>query len=111
MSFDSRLVHRLIIERSTAGAVDDYNQPTQAWATMATVPGLVQPKTAQEVPQLDQAGAVVSTHTIFVRPTDVLASDRIRFEIDDGRRFEIDGIRDAAGLGHHLEIDARVVGI
>lgn len=109
MSFDDQLIHRLVIERATDGAVDEYNQPSRTWAALAAVPGLVQPKTVRELAQLNEAGAVVSTETIYLRPTDVLESDRIRFDPDDGRRYQIDGIRDAAGRGHHLELDCRMV--
>ena len=109
MSFDDRLVHALVIERATEGAVDDYNQPARTWAPLATIRGLVTPKSALEVAQFNQAGATVSTYTIYLRPTDLKASDWIRFEPDDGRRFEIDGVRDAAGLGHHFECDAHLV--
>lgn len=109
MSFDSRMIHRLVIERASDGAVDEWNQPAQTWATLSEVRGLVHPKSVREVAQLNEAGAVVSTHTIYMRPTEVEPADRIRFEPDDGRRYEIDGVRDAAGIGHHLEIDARMV--
>lgn len=109
MSFDSRLVHSLVIEREAAGTVDEYNQPTQTWSTLSEVPGLLQPKTAREVAQLNQAGAVVSTHTIYMRPTEVQPADRIRVVVGPPGTYQIDGVRDAAGLGHHLEIDARMV--
>lgn len=110
MSFDSLLVHSLVIERATAGAVDEYNQPTLTWATLTTVPGLVQPKSVREVAQLNEAGAVVSTHTAFLRPTDITERDRIAIAAGSmAGTYQIDGIRDAAGLGHHLEIDCRKV--
>ncbi|MFZ0324731.1 MAG: head-tail adaptor protein [Actinomycetes bacterium] len=102
--------HQLVIERATDGALDAYGQPARTYATLATVRGLVQPKTAQEVALTNQAGAVISTHTIYLLPTDVTAADRIRFEPDDGRLFQLDGVRDVAGLGIHLELDARLVG-
>jgi hypothetical protein len=112
MSFDSRMRHVLIIERPTDGAVDDYNQPTVTYATLASVPGLVQPKNAREVMQLNQAGAVVSTHTIYLRPTEIQPSDRVRVAAGPmAGTYEIDGVRDAAGLGHHYEIDARMVAV
>jgi hypothetical protein len=107
MAIASRLIRTLVIERASDGAVDEYNQPSRIWATLATVRGLIQPKRAREVAQLNQAGAVVSTHTVFLAPTDVREADRIL--ADDGQRYEIDGVRDAAGLGHHLELDARTV--
>jgi head-tail adaptor len=110
VSFASRLIHNLVIERSTAGAEDlDTGHPTYSYATLSAVSGLVQPKSVREVAQLHQAGAVVSDHTIYLLPTAVSEGDRIRFDPDDGRRYEIRGVRDAAGIGHHLEIDARMV--
>lgn len=108
--FDSRLVHSLVIERATDGAVDDYNQPSRTWSTLSEVPGLVQPKTARELAQLNNAGAVVSTYSIYARPTEVQPSDRIRvLEGSMAGVYEIDGIRDEAGLNHHLKVDARMV--
>lgn len=111
MGFDSRLIHALVIERATSGAEDpETGQPALTYATLAAVSGLIQPKNVREASMQSQAGAVVSTHTVYLRPTDLQERDRIRFEPDDGRRFEITGVRDAAGLSHHLEVDARVVG-
>jgi head-tail adaptor len=103
------LRHPLAIERATAGAVDDYNQPSVSWSVLASVRGLVQPKSAREIVQQNDAGAVASTHTIYLPRTDVTAADRIRFDPDDGRLFELDAVNDAAGQGHHLEVDARLV--
>ncbi len=112
MSFDSRMIHTLIVERPTDGTVDDYNQPATAYATLAEVPGLIQPKKAREVAQLNQAGVVVSTYTAYLRPTEIQPSDRVR--IASGLMagtYEIDGVRDAAGIGHHLEVDCRLVAV
>lgn len=112
MSFDSQLIHTLTIERATDGAPDEYNALERTWSTLAAVPGLIQPKTAREVAQLNQAGAVVSTHTIYTRPTEIQPSDRVK--VAGGLMagtYEIDGIRDQAGRGHHLAMDARMVEI
>ncbi len=112
MSFDSRLIHTLILERPTDGTVDDYNQPTTAYATLASVPGLVQPKTADEVAQLNQSGVVVSTYTIYLRPTEIQPSDRVLVASGGmAGTYEIDGVRDEAGLGHHLKLDCRQVAV
>lgn len=106
MSFDRLLVHSLVIERATPGAVDDYNQPTLTWATLATVPGLIQPKSAREIAQLNETGAVRATHTAYLRPTDINEADRITIAAGGmAGTYQIDGIQDAAGHGHHLEID------
>lgn len=109
MGFDTLLIHRLAIERATEGAVDDQNMPAQTWTTLAEVAGLIQPKSALETRQLNEAGVVVSTHTIYLRPTDITAADRIRAVTGPPGTYQLDGIRDAAGMGHHLEIDAQMV--
>lgn len=109
MSFDSLLIHSLAIERATSGALDDYGQPSRSYATLATFRGRIEPKTAREVAAISQAGAVVSEHTLRTRPRDLRAADRIRFEPTDGRLFEITGIRDVAGGGHHLAVDLKLI--
>ena len=105
MSFDDLLIHTLAIERATSGASDEYGQPSRTYATLATFRGRIEPKSAREVGLLSGAGAVVSDHVLRTRPRDLRASDRIRFEPTDGRMYEITGIRDMAGAGHHLTVD------
>ena len=109
MSFDDLLIHTLAIERATSGASDEYGQPSRTYATLATFRGRIEPKSAREVAQLNQAGAVISDHTLYARPRDLRESDRIRFDPADGRLFEITGIRDMAGAGHHLTVDLAVI--
>ena len=106
MPIETAYIHTLAIERTSAGALDDYGQPSQTWAVLATVPGLIQPKSAREVMLASQGGAAVSLHTIFTGPTDVTTRDRIRKVPDDGRLFEIIGVRD---YDSHLELDTRVI--
>lgn len=112
MSFADRLIHRLTIVRETdTGAVDDYGQPIRTPADLATVRGLVQPKAIREVELTNNAGVVVGDHTIYLLPTDITAADRVKFaDPADTRRYEVTGVRDAAGIGHHLEVDARLIG-
>lgn len=108
MSFDSRLRHTLVVERASSSAVDDWNAAVLEWAAIATIAGLVQPKTAREVNQQNEAGAVLTTHTIYCRPADIEPGDRIRVSAGPmAGLYQVEGIRNAAGLGHHLEIDAR----
>ena len=112
MSFDARMIHTIVIERPNDGAVNEYNDITTTYVELATVKGLVQPKRAREIAQLNEAGAVASTYTIYMRPTEVQPSDRLR--VDDGAMagtYEIDSVRNAAGLDHHFEIDARMVAV
>ena len=100
------LPHTVVIERATPGTVDDRGVPAQVWATLATIPGWVQPKSARELAQLSQGGPVTSTITIYLYPTDVTEADRITYA---GGTYQIDGIRDAAGMNHHLELDCHLV--
>lgn len=109
MSFDDLLIHSLAVERATSGAEDAYGQPLRTYATLSTFTGRIEPKSAREVPQANQAGAIVSDHTLRTRPRDLRESDRIRFEPTDGRAFEITGIRDVAGGGHHLAVDLKLI--
>ena len=101
-------VHSLVIERATAGALDDYGQPSQTWATSSTVRGLVQPKSSREKAQANQAGAVLSEFSIYVPlATDLHAADRVVY---DGATYQIDGIEQRAygGLAHQKADASRV---
>ena len=109
MSFDGLLIHRLAVERATPGAEIAYGQPSRTYATLATFRGRIEPKSTREVAALSGAGVVVSDHTLYTRPRDLRESDRIRFDPDDGQDFEITGIRDAAGAGHHLTVDLTLI--
>lgn len=114
MSFDDRLRHTLVVKRlapvldgSGDPVLDDYGQPTFAPTTFATVPGLIQPRTAQEVALLSQGGAVASTHIGYMRLlAGLTTADWIEH---DGIRYDITGMPDAAGLGHHFELALRAV--
>ena len=122
MSFAALLRQSLVIERLYPGIVaatsavpahpllDEYGQQVYAWVTLATVPGLIQPRRATEVALQSQGGATMTDMVIYMAPTDVLAADRIRLAADTtGPYYEITGVRNAAGHDHHLELDARLV--
>jgi head-tail adaptor len=100
------LPHVVTIERATEGSIDDRGVPAQTWATLATVDAWVQPKSVREVAQLSQAGPVVSTHSVYLWPTDVTESDRLVY---GGATYQVDGIHDEAGIGHHYRVDAHLV--
>jgi hypothetical protein len=87
--------------------VDDYRQPVSAPTTVATVPGLIQPRKASEVALTSQAGAVIGDYVGYVRPLAGLTTgDWIEM---GGVRYDILGMPDAAGLGHHLELSLKAV--
>lgn len=109
MSFDARLRHTLVVRRNVAtGASDDYGQPIMAPTTVATVRGLIQPRSAREVAQANQAGAAIGEHVGYMRP---LAGLTTADWLELGEvRYDILSMPDAAGLGHHLELGLRRIG-
>lgn len=112
VAFDRMLRHTVTIRRATAGSLDDYGQPSRTYADVATVPALVQPKTARfgggqtEEITTYSGGTQVTDHTIFMRPTDVSAADQV---VEGDRTFEVLLVRDEAGQDHHLALDVRLI--
>jgi head-tail adaptor len=110
MSFDSLLRHTLVVKRlAYAGTVDDYGQPVLTVTPVGTVRGRIAPKSAREVALVSQAGVVVSTHVGFVRP--LAGLDAGCWIECAGVRYDIVGLPDAAGAGHHLELELIAVGV
>jgi hypothetical protein len=118
MPIGSRLQHTVaVVRRGESGVFDDYNQPVFDETVLATLAAAIMPKDEREQLLASQVGAGLSDHTIFTLPTDLTGADYIVHDQGDcpmtedlpHMRFEIAGIRNAAGLGHHLEIDARAV--
>lgn len=121
MSFDSLLTHTVHLERDVdTGSDDGYEVATTTVAVGQSFKAAIQPRTAREIAAATQAGAPLSDFTIFMRARVLTTGDRIVHDTADcaladvadyqDAWFEITGIRNAAGLGHHLEVDARLVG-
>jgi hypothetical protein len=108
MSISSRYRHTLVVKRDVAtAAFDALGNPVTAEFTVATVKGLIQPRTAKEVAQLSQAGPVVSDYICYMALLTGLETDCwIEYGSD---RYDILSMPDAAGLGHHLELAVRMV--
>jgi hypothetical protein len=87
--------------------VDEYGQPVTSPITVATVAGLIQPRSAREIALTSQAGAVVGDHIAYMAPLAGLSTDC--WIERDGNRFDILSMPDAAGLGHHLEVALKAV--
>lgn len=107
-------VHSLAIVTPTAaadGEVDDYGHPVPGQPVVTLVRGLVQPRRTSEVEAASQGGAAISTHVVFMARRTLSSSAFIRFEPDNGDRYEITGIRDFAFGSRidHLEVDCRRV--
>lgn len=87
--------------------VDTYGQPVTSEGTVATVAGLVQPRSAREVAAASQAGASIGNHVAYLDPLPgLLTGDWLEV---DGLRYDILSIADAGGVGHHLELGLRLV--
>jgi hypothetical protein len=80
--------------------------PSQVWAQLAVVPALIQPRTARERIQRNEAGEVRADYLVFMRPTDVLESDHLICQ-DDGAEgiYQITFVADAGGQDRSLELD------
>ena len=109
MAFADRLVHSLaIITPTDAGSLDDYGQPVAGDPITEYVAGLIQPKAAREIALTTQAGGMIADHVVFLEPIPLTNAAFIRYEPDDGTRFEITGIRPFNfGQQPHLEVDTR----
>lgn len=122
VSIGSRLTHTVTIVRlSSSGDPDDddeYGHAVRTEAVLDTVKAAIQPKSDQEIALTTQAGAAVADHRIYLLPTDITTADAIVHDAQDcpmrpdlpDARYEVTAVPDAAGLGHHLEVEARVIG-
>ena len=103
-----RYRHTLIVKYlAAADTLDDYGQPVSIEATLASVPGLVQPRRAREVELASQAGVVVADYVGYCDP--LVGLTTACWLMVAGIRYDILSIADAGGLGHHLELSLRQV--
>jgi head-tail adaptor len=118
VSFDSLLTHTVsLVRRLDSGVDDDYGQAITDETVVSAVRASIQPKSDREAALVSQAGTAVSDHVIYIRPLDVSTADLVVHDraacgladdLPDGR-YELIGTPAAAGLGHHLELDARLI--
>jgi hypothetical protein len=106
LAHDSGDAVREVDDAGTA-AVDEYGQPVTTPQVVATVAGLVQPRAAREVALASQAGAAIGEHVGYLRP--LVGLTTADWLVVGGVRYDILGIADAAGLGHHYELALRRV--
>jgi hypothetical protein len=125
VSIDRFLTHRVSLVRRVAvlgeddqPTVDEYNLPVTAEQATSGIAASIQPRTVREMASLTQAGPALSDYRIYLRPRDIRTSDVIVHDPDACpvrtdlplARFEIVGVPDAAGAGHHVEVWAKHVG-
>lgn len=122
-SLAEMFLHRFEIERGADGAEDEYGHPAVDWSQLAVVTGNIIPASRlsapDEVPQVNEAGAVIVTDTILLLPTDVVEADRIRHvkatcPVPDARDlpdavYQITGVHNSAGTGLNLAVDVKVI--
>ncbi|MCC6619475.1 MAG: hypothetical protein IT341_10615 [Chloroflexi bacterium] len=98
--------------------LDDYGQPESETDTIATaVAAGIQPRGMREIAALHEAGVAVSDTRIYLQGVALRSSDAIYHNPDacpadpdlPEATYDIVGLGDAAGAGHHLQIDARLV--
>lgn len=120
MSLGDFLIHRVSIERTTdTASIDEYGQPVRTTATLASdVAASIQPKGAREMAAVHEAGATLADHTIYLFPQDLTTGDAIIHDPDvcpltvdlPLGRYEVTAVPLAAGVPHHLEVSAKLLG-
>lgn len=114
MPIESRYRHSLTVKKMAVTldvegnpVRDAYGQPVTTETTLATVPGLIQPRNAREVAAANQAGAEIGDLVCYMAP--LAGVDKGCWILKGGARYDILTDPDAAGLGHHLELGVRRV--
>lgn len=118
-AFDRLLNTTVAIKRtSDTGSLDtegdDYGHKEQTTATVATVAARIEPKASPmgtqggvQEPTTTWEGTTINDFVVFMRPADVTPFDSLTDA--DGNDYKILQVRDAAGDGHHYEIDVRKI--
>lgn len=107
--------HSLVVVRQThSGSLDaegaDLGVPTGAERVSSAFAGLIQPKSARERAATTGEGTNVGTFRIYTPVRDIGPDDVLRKsgspEADLNGDYRVLFVGNAAGMGHHLEIDA-----
>jgi hypothetical protein len=121
MAFADLLDHQVYIERKVGtGTETDYGHEVTTIETSALFAAAIQPKTARELALTTQDGPPIGDFNIFIEERVVGNQEAIIHatslcpkadEVDYAdSRFEILGVRNETGRGHHLALDARLIG-
>lgn len=130
MSFASLLDHRVSIVRQVSvlsgddPTYDVYGQPITADEDTSDIPAAIQPigirNASREVAAVSQAGAALADYWIFMGVRSVSTADAVEHDpaacpkpdaIDlPAARFQLVGVRNPTGRGHHLTLDAKLIG-
>lgn len=119
--FADLLDHQVYIERKRGtGSETDYGQPVDTIETSHVFAAAIQPKTARELALTTQGGPPIGDFNIFIQDRVVGNEETIIHDTSlcpksdetdfQDARFEILGVRNETGRGHHLALDARLIG-
>lgn len=108
MSLEALMRHSIQVWTPATGAEDAWGHVDPApWVEGASVRGLVQERAGKEVAGPDLGGTVIVNAVVYL-PIGTAVTPRDRLErTDTGAMYDVLYVRDAAGQGHHLEIDCR----
>lgn len=127
MGIGSLLTHRANLVRQVAlidtdgsAVLDEDGHAQRTDLTIPDVAVAIQPLSTKERAAQHQAGATVATHRIYALDRSISTVDFIEHvpetcpvlasrDLPYGR-YELHATQDAAGLGHHIEIDATLIG-
>lgn len=116
------LRHSIVLVRDGSPAAldaegDDRGHPGTTPSDVATYAGLIQPKTARERLSVAGSDVNVGSHRIYLEAAaigsvdvdDRLRKDATAPDADLAGEYRIVAIANAAGMGHHLEVDADLI--
>jgi hypothetical protein len=121
MAFVDLLDHEVYIERRLGtGTEDEYGQAVTTLDTSHRFAAAIQQNSAHEVLLASQAGTPIGDYIIFCLPRVILENEAIIHDTNicpkaadvdlPTQRFEVNSVKNAAGRGHHLELDATLTG-
>lgn len=121
MSFAALLDHQVHLERRVdSGVEDDFGNPVITPEVGQTFAAAIQPRTVREVQLVAQNGVAIADTVIYCLPRVIATGDAIihdtaacpkadAVDLPTGR-YELTGVRNETGRGHHLALDARLIG-
>lgn len=118
------LTHRVTLVRNVAllaggqPVLDEDGHLQHSEARTSGIAAAIQPLTSKERAAQHQAGLVVASTRIYTLPMTASPADLIEHDPDTCPadpdlphvRYQLTGVQNAAGIGHHLEIDATEIG-
>lgn len=106
MGFKQMLNATGTIRRYTSSSKDAHGNLVKVWSDLATdVPCRLQPRRGREAVQPTQV--VVGSHVLFLEiGTDITERDQF---VLGASTYEVLFVADAAGQGHHLELELELI--